>query len=165
MERGRGELKAPEQLPEEEQRHDPGQQRAAQPLALHAEAAERPHGVIQQPAAAENRQQKIHPGRPHRVTGGEERGELHGIENDIDGGKTGGDQHSAGQRHADAERPAGILQTRRLGCRAAGGQVGQCQRRQPRNVPQPDRTRRGKAGVSVGPEQQVGQMQTGHGQP
>ena len=44
------------------------------------------------------------------------------------------------------------------------GQVGQRKRRQPRDVPQPDRPGSGKAGVGLGPEQQVGQMQPRHGQ-
>ena len=76
----------------------------------------------------------------------------------------GGQQCRTGQRHADAQRLVGILQTGRLRRRPPRGQVGQRKRRQPRDVPKPDRPGSGKAGVGLGPEQQVGQMQPRHDQ-
>ena len=68
--RGR-KLEPPDEPPQKHQRHSARQQRAAQPLALQAEAAERPHGVVQQPRTGKDRQQQVRPRGPDRAAPGE----------------------------------------------------------------------------------------------
>ena len=157
-------LEPPDEPPQKHQRHSARQQRAAQSLALQAEAAERPHGVVQQPRAGKDRQQQVRPRGPDRAAPGEYLRVQDGIPGRIARRHAGGQQCRTGQRHADAQRLVGILQSGRLRRRPPRGQVGQRKRRQPRDVPQPDRPGSGKAGVGLGPEQQVGQMQPRHDQ-
>ena len=111
--RGR-KLEPPDEPPQKHQRHSARQQRTAQPLALQAKAAERPHSVVQQPRTGKDRQQQVRPRGPDRAAPGEYLRVQDGIPGRIARRHAGGQQCRTGQRHTDAQRLVGILQTGRL---------------------------------------------------